>query len=97
MISIARSLILPKQKFPQLEAREFTRKQVTTKVANSWIKENCNDNGQKNNSNTTKEERAAIKSLKERVAAGSLVIMPTDKSGKFSVMSMNTYEDMGQK
>ena len=40
--------------------------------------------------------REAITSLKARKQEGSLVVMPTDKSGKFSCMSLETYEAMGK-
>ena len=47
--------------------------------------------------NLTKEEAAGLKSLKRRVADGSLVICQTDKSGRFAVMSMEEYEMAGLK
>ena len=39
----------------------------------------------------TKEEQAGLKSLKKRLADGSIVVLPTDKSGRFALMSMPTY------
>ena len=39
----------------------------------------------------SKAEQDGLKSLQKRVAEGELVILPTDKSGRFAVMSMATY------
>ena len=36
-----------------------------------------------------------LRSLKKRVADGNLVVLPTDKSGCFEVMSMETYVKAG--
>ena len=47
-------------------------------------------------SNLTKAEARGLKKLKKRVADGSLVIVKTDKSGRFSVMSMCEYERAGK-
>ena len=43
----------------------------------------------------SKDEQAGLKSLKKKIADGNLVILPTDKSGRFAVMSMNTYITAG--
>ena len=69
---------------------------VTNRVAREYMEENTDSKGNQLNSNTNASTRAAIKSLKERVANGNIVILPTDKSSKFSVMSMETYQLMGQ-
>ena len=37
----------------------------------------------------------ALKKLKGRVERGEVVITPRDKSGKFCIMSLSTYEGMG--
>ena len=41
--------------------------------------------------NLSKEEQAGLKEIKKRVDSGNLVILPTDKSGRFALMSMQTY------
>ena len=43
----------------------------------------------------SKQEQAGLKTLKKRVADGSIVVLPTDKSGRFAVMSMETYVKAG--
>jgi hypothetical protein len=45
--------------------------------------------------NLTKEEASGLKKLQKRAQEGSLVIVRTDKSGRFSVMSMKEYERAG--
>ena len=60
-----------------------------------WVKQNCNcKNEQK--MNLSKEEQSGLKSLKKRVAEGSLVVLPTDKSGRLAVMTMDTYIKAGK-
>ena len=50
-----------------------------------------------NDDNLTKEEKEGLKSLKERVKEGSIVICSTDKSSRFAVMSLEEYEEAGRK
>jgi hypothetical protein len=38
-----------------------------------------------------------LESLRKRVAAGEIVIVPTDKSGRFSIMDLETYLQAGLK
>ena len=44
----------------------------------------------------TKAEARGLKKLQKRVAEGTLVVMKTDKSGHFSIMSLEEYERAGQ-
>ena len=57
---------------------------------------NVDNKGNQKSSNVTKRHVNATKKLKQRVDRGEAVIMPTDKSGKWSIMSLETYENMGQ-
>ena len=59
------------------------------------IRENCNCKGDQP-SNLSKSEQEGLKSLRKRLADGDLVILPTDKSGRFAVMSTQTYMKAGQ-
>ena len=47
-------------------------------------------------SNLTKGETRGLKKLQKRVKEGSLVVVKTDKSGRFSIMSMEEYESAGR-
>ena len=59
-----------------------------------YVREKCKKGG-KQISNLSKGEQKGLESLKKRVADGSIVILPTDKSGRFAVMSRETYEIAG--
>ena len=59
-----------------------------------WVKTNCNCRGEQK-PNLNSKEQAGLKNIKKRVADGDLVILPTDKSGRFGVMSMATYIKAG--
>ena len=59
-----------------------------------WVKANCNCRGEQKPNLSTKEQ-AGLRSIKKRIAEGTLVILPTDKSGRFGVMSMETYIKAG--
>ena len=56
---------------------------------------NCGKNG-KQISNLTRAQGRGLRSLKTRVKEGELVILPTDKTGKFAVMTRETYELAGK-
>ena len=55
-----------------------------------WVAANCNCKKEQQ-PNLSKEEQAGLKEIKKRVDSGNLVILPTDKSGRFALMSMQTY------
>ena len=59
-----------------------------------WVKVNCNCKGEQP-PNLTSQEQAGLKSLRKSITEGSLVVMATDKSGRFAVMSMDTYIKAG--
>ena len=48
-------------------------------------------------SNLTASEKKGLASLKKKVKTGSIVIVQTDKSGRFAVMSLKDYERPGAK
>ena len=57
---------------------------------------NCNKYGAQK-SNLSKGELKGLKSLKKRISDGELVVIPTDKTSNFSVMTRDTYEMAGIK
>ena len=59
-----------------------------------WVSKNCNCRGEQP-ANMSKDEQAGLKSQKKKIADGNLVILPTDKSLRFAVMSMDTYITAG--
>ena len=62
----------------------------------SYVAEMCDEYGVQESNLTAGEERG-LKSLKKRVAEREIVICQTDKSGRFSVMTMADYEYAGSK
>ena len=59
-----------------------------------WVAANCNCKKEQQ-SNLSKDEQLGLKSIKKRVADNEIVILPTDKSGRFAIMSMKTYIEAG--
>ena len=59
-----------------------------------YVKEKCKKGG-KQTSNLTKEEQEGLQSLKKRVKEGEIIVLPTDKSGRFALMTRETYEVAG--
>ena len=60
------------------------------------MNEKCKKGG-KQPSNLSKKQERGLKSLTERVKNGEIVVVPTDKSGKFAIMSRRAYEESGNK
>ena len=65
-------------------------------IFDQFIAEFKDENGVRDDK-LTKEEAAGLKSLKKRVGDGSLVVVQTDKSSRFAIMSLEEYEAAGKK
>ena len=63
-------------------------------VIRRFIEEKCGKGG-KQKSNLTSAESRGLKSLRTRVEEGEIVVLPTDKTGKFAVMKREDYEEAG--
>ena len=61
-----------------------------------YMREKCDKDGRQE-SNITKEEMRGLKQLKKRVKNEEIVVLPTNKSGRFGVMSMKNYLRAGDK
>ena len=61
-----------------------------------YMREKCDDEGRLE-SNITKNEMSGLKSLKKRVKNEEIVVLPTDKRGRFGIMSMDNYLRAGSK
>ena len=55
----------------------------------------CNKRGQQK-SNLTEGQEEGIKSLRKRIADEEIIVMKTDKSGKFAITDRDNYEEMGR-
>ena len=71
-------------------------RQEWTATYRDFCKENCNQKKEQV-SNLTKKEKEGLESIRKRIKDGQLVIVPTDKSGRFSVMDLDTYMQAGLK
>ena len=94
--NFSRRLYLPKQKYPKLEALECLRATSIARESKDWMDSHCDSKGNQLINNNSAAMRAAIKKLKSRIDSGNMIVVPTDKSGKFAAMSLQTYIDMGE-
>ena len=72
-----------------IEAKLETLRTEARGEFNKYVANFCGKNG-KQPSNLTRGQERGLKSLRERVKNGELVILPTDKTGKLAVMTRNT-------
>ena len=63
-------------------------------IVDQFRKEKCIDRDQQK-SNISAAEARGLKSLRTRVREGEIVVLPTDKTGRFAVMSRDSYERAG--
>ena len=63
-------------------------------VFRQYMDEKCGKNGRQK-SNLSKSQLKGLLSLKKRIKNAEIVVVPTDKTGKFSVMSRASYEQAG--
>ena len=72
------------------------RRRRVMEEAKEWIDLKCDDRGNQKKTNITPRMRVGLKKLKERTEAGEVIVVPTDKSGKFAVMPLDVYKEMGE-
>ena len=80
-------------KYEDEAALEMLRMELT-EVFKKYCGEKCMKGGVQT-SNLSKSEMNGMKSLQKRVSKGEILVVPTDKSGRFAVMSVPTYELAG--
>ena len=89
-------VILPqKMRGFEEEAKLEMLRQRLRGVFGQYVREKCGPRGLQK-SNLTREEILGLKSLKKRFKEGEIVILPTDKTGLFTVMSRETYLECGK-
>ena len=89
------NVILPGPMSPAEEQEIEARRVIWGKVFDDFLAEFTDEAGVQE-SNLTQAESRGLEKLQKRVADGSLVIVKTDKSGRFSVMSLEEYERAGR-
>ena len=70
------------------------RRAQHTKAFRVFRERNCGKNGEQK-SNLSEEEQEGLKTLAKRIKEGEIVIMKTDKSGKFCVATREKYIELG--
>ena len=88
-------VFLPKPLEAEQEAMFEVRRSTQRRIYNQCRDENCNKFGDQR-SNLTAGQEAALKNLMKRVAKRDLIIMKTDKSGRFVVASEEEYKKLGE-
>ena len=88
------NVVLPGPLSPGQEQEIECRRVEWGKIFDTFMMEFTDEDGVQEN-NLTEEEARGLKKLQKRVKDGSLVVVRTDKSGRFSVMSMEEYERAG--
>lgn len=84
-------MILPGPLTPAQEQEIECRRVEWIKLFNDFMAEFTDEEGVQE-SNLTKEEARGLKKLQKRVREGTLVVVRTDKSGRFSILSRKEYE-----
>ena len=72
------------------------RDQKFQEVFTDFKNKNCTGKGNQR-SNMSKAEQEGIKSLQERVNKHEVLVLQTDKSGKFALASPDMYLEMGKR
>ena len=85
---------LPKPLDVKHEAAIEMRRENHLKIFNDYVREHCGKNGEQK-SNLSEEERDGLERLTKRRDEKGAVIMKTDKSGKFTVATVEKYIEMG--
>ena len=86
---------LPKPLSTDQESKIEVRKRIQKEIYEKYRKQNTNQKGEQK-TNLTKTERKGLKSLQERINKEEIVVMKTDKSGKFVITTPEEYLKMGE-
>ena len=90
-----RYVILPRAQSAEKESKIEVLRVELQNEHEEWVKTHC-DCKSKQLLNLTKEEIKGLKSIRLRLVNGELVVLPTDKSGRFTLMTMATYIKAGE-
>ena len=86
---------MPGPKNAKLEEGIELRRMTWKKIFWDFLGEMTDEEGVQE-SNLTKEEATGLDKIKKKVKEGSIVIVRTDKSGKFAIMSLEKYTRAGE-
>ena len=88
-------VILPKPLPINQEALISLRREKYNTVFRDFRRETCNSRGEQR-LNLTFSQRKGLQKLKKRIKNGEIVIMLTDKSGRFAATTPEIYAEMGK-
>ena len=88
-------MILPKPISAKEEAFLEVRNEGFRGIFNNHSKERCGKDG-KQPLNLTPSQQLGLKSLKKRIKDHKILVVPTDKSGRFAIVTPEAYEAMGR-
>ena len=88
-------VILPRAQTPEQESKLEVVRVELMEQHNKRVRENCNCRAEQP-MNLSDPEKDGLKTIRIRMRNGEIVIIPTDKSGRFAVMLMNTYICAGE-
>ena len=88
-------MVLPKPLPPAEEASIEMRREIYKKLFREIKGNICNEKGDQP-SNLTEEEEKGLKTLKKRIKDEEIIVMKTDKSGKFAITDRENYIEMGK-
>ena len=71
------------------------RRDIHTRIYDTFRKEKCNKRGEQK-PNLTEEEQEGLASLQKRIKEKEVIVMKTDKSGKLCIATTEEYKKMGQ-
>ena len=86
---------LPKPLGVNREAQIETRREIHRKIFKQYMKEKCKKDGEQEQ-NLTRTEQKGLKSLLKKIREDKILVMKTDKSGKFAVTTKEKYMEMGK-
>ena len=85
---------LPKPLPPQEEAKIEIRREQYEQVFRDHVRDHCSESGTQQ-SNMSWSHRNGLKKLQKRKKDGDIIVLTTDKSGKFAVSDVESYLAMG--
>ena len=94
-----KEVFLPKPESPKKEtSHEFRKREMLSLFnrANKSISKGNSGSNPNSNSNLSVAEAKGLKSLKKRIANGELMVVDTDKSKKFAILSQKQYIESGK-
>ena len=76
------------------ESMMVMRTEQFTRILEEYMKDNCRASGEQE-SNLSEAQQLGLKSLLKRLKSGEIVVMQTDKSGKFALVTPEIYKQTG--